>query len=51
MKADRNPMRMDDLRDPEAEWDEERNRGMCKFIVWYAAICTTAICLVAWLAQ
>lgn len=42
---------MNDFRDPEAQWDEERNRGMCKFIVRYALACLAAICLVAWLAQ
>jgi len=50
MKSDR-PMRMDDLRDPEIEWDEQRNRNMCKFIAWYALACFVAVCLVAWLAQ
>lgn len=48
MKADRTPS-MDDLNDPEIEWDEIRNRGMCIFFVRYVAAIAAVCAVVYWL--
>lgn len=38
-----------DLRDPKIEWDQVRNRNMCRFIVIYAAACLAVGLFIHWL--
>jgi len=40
-------MVMNELKDPEGQWDEIRNRGMCIFIICYA-VTIVSVCFLAY---